>query len=239
MAKQKRKPKKKSIFKKLKLWTALITTLVIGKISYQIYQAPSVMFKPLEQYFMKTPKQTVSSYMKDFTRAENRKIEAEFLAAVVQQESSGNPLATTDWGFRWSLNPVNWYRPFSSATGAFQITRPTWQTYLRACKNLCDPPRWATRLSVGDSSALVSNWYFKKLLENRLIGTRSKRSRTFLSILHLCGQRRAERWLRNGHSLKKMRCGYHRVSKYINSLERHYQGFKKITQTNPSFIAKR
>ena len=51
----------------------------------------------------------------------------ELLAALAQVEGAGNPVARTYWRWRLSWNPLELYRPASSAVGMYQITDATFQ----------------------------------------------------------------------------------------------------------------
>ena len=60
-------------------------------------------------------------------------IAPEFLAALAQVESAGNPLAQTYWKWQLTWHPFGLYRPASSAVGMYQITDATFAQTKREC----------------------------------------------------------------------------------------------------------
>ena len=83
--------------------------------------------------FVKTPQETWREYGSLFSRHSTAIITPEFLAALAQVEGSGNPVARTYWRARLTWNPLELYRPASSAVGMFQLTDGTFKQAKRYC----------------------------------------------------------------------------------------------------------
>ena len=66
--------------------------------------------------------ETWHDYSRDFRRHATEIASPTFLAAMAQVESSGNPLATPKWRFRWSGSAWRWFSPESTSVGLFQLT---------------------------------------------------------------------------------------------------------------------
>ena len=92
---------------------------------YQVARKLGELLAPISVSFSKSPDSTWRDYGALFNRHSTDIVPAEFLAALAQVESDGNPIATTYWRWCWSWNPFEIYRPASSALGMFQFTDGT------------------------------------------------------------------------------------------------------------------
>jgi len=79
------------------------------------------------------PEQTWSRYGPLFRENSTDLVRPELLAALVQVESSGDPLARTYWRWRWTFDPFRMYAPASSAVGLLQITDGTYDQARHYC----------------------------------------------------------------------------------------------------------
>src|SRR6185436_2194380 len=107
----------------------LLSTLLLLLIGFfivnffvQIYRKPTEILRWAGLSRAKTTEQTWREYGDDFRRNGRGVITADFLAALSQLESSGDPLASPGWTFRWSTSPWRIYAPASSAVGLLQMT---------------------------------------------------------------------------------------------------------------------
>ena len=100
---------------------------------YQVVRKPAEIFAPVSASFAKSPDSTWQNYGSLFEKHSTKIISPEFLAALAQVEGSGNPVASTYWRWRWSWNPLEIYRPASSAVGMFQITDGTFAEARKYC----------------------------------------------------------------------------------------------------------
>ena len=91
-------------------------------LGYQVMQKPGELLAPISSWLIKTPDETWASYAPLFRRYATANVAPELLAALAQTESAGNPVATTYWRWRFSLNPLAIYRPASSSVGMYQMT---------------------------------------------------------------------------------------------------------------------
>ena len=80
-----------------------------------------------------SPEATWAEYGELFEEHSTELVRPALLAALVQVESAGNPLARTYWRWRWSWNPLELYAPASSAVGILQITDGTLVEASRLC----------------------------------------------------------------------------------------------------------
>jgi hypothetical protein len=238
--KTKKKVQKK--LQKLKIKVLVAALLAFSFCAYHIYHHPSLVFLPLSSSFYKTPTETWDSYGELFESYSSDKLAPEFLAALAQTESMGNPLALTYWSLSASLNPFHWFRPASTATGILQVTSPTWKEMKNFClqdmklikhaqTGVCRGNLFRFRIFASHSVHLVSAW-FHDFLEDKRLGDRD--TRKVLSVLHLCGKTKAKKFLRNSLNFKAIgRCGSHKPSLYFSKLERNYKQIRnyRLQQT--------
>src|SRR6202040_2292337 len=69
--------------------------------AYQLARKPTEIFFPVSGALYKTPAQTWRVYGPLFRRYATATISAPLLAALAQQEASGNPLVRTYWRWSW------------------------------------------------------------------------------------------------------------------------------------------
>ena len=102
---------------------ALIGLLVFAGVDvvYQVAHKPSELVALLPSA-PKPPEETWTAYGDLFRENATPLVRAELLAALVQAESSGDPLALPPWRFRFTLDPRGVYGPSSSAVGIMQMT---------------------------------------------------------------------------------------------------------------------
>jgi hypothetical protein len=112
---------------------------------YQVIRKPGELFAPVSGSLAKTPSSTWESYGGLFEEYSTSIISPELLAALAQVESDGNPVARTYWRWQWSWNPLEIYRPASSAVGMFQLTDGTFVEARKYCirdhKVMSEDPR--------------------------------------------------------------------------------------------------
>src|SRR5258707_10918119 len=127
------------------MWAApLAVRLVIGLIvlvavwsavnwTYHVTRKPTELFFPVSGTLAKAPPETWRQYAPLFRRHSTATISPELLAALAQVEGSGDPVARTYWRWQVAWNPLDVYRPASSAVGMYQITDPTFREARRYC----------------------------------------------------------------------------------------------------------
>jgi hypothetical protein len=102
--------------------TILLALFALVNLVYHVIRKPTELFVFVGNALDKEPAETWRQYGASFRAYSTSTITPELLAALVQVESSGNPLDRTYWRWRWSLNPFAIYQPASSAVGLTQMT---------------------------------------------------------------------------------------------------------------------
>src|SRR6185295_17355377 len=88
----------------------------------QVWRKPTELLRWAGLGEAKTPRRTWREFGGDFRRHSTRVITPDFLAALVQVESAGDPLASPSWRWRWTADPWRLYGPPSTAVGLLQMT---------------------------------------------------------------------------------------------------------------------
>src|SRR5882672_4344943 len=88
----------------------------------QVIRKPTEMFFPVSGTLAKAPPETWRRYGPLFREHSTAVLTPDLLAALAQVEGAGNPVARTYWRWRLTWNPLELYRPASSAVGMYQIT---------------------------------------------------------------------------------------------------------------------
>jgi hypothetical protein len=168
----------------------------------------------------------------------------ELLAALAQVEGAGNPVARTYWRWRVSLNPVEVYRPASSAVGMYQITDARFAEAKRYCIRehlaLDDGPWhdpgscWFNALyfrvlpshAVEMTSAFLDRRVAQILARQRIAGATPQQKQDLAAVIHLCGATAADAYARRGfRPAAGERCGEHPLGAYlarVNAMKRFF-----------------
>ena len=99
----------------------------------QVIRKPTEMFFPVSGTLAKAPPETWRQYGPLFRKHSTAVITPELLAALAQVEGAGDPVARTYWRWRLTWNPLELYRPASSAVGMYQITNAMFAEAKRYC----------------------------------------------------------------------------------------------------------
>src|SRR6266581_7411951 len=99
----------------------------------QVIRKPTEMFFPVSGTLAKAPAETWRQYGPLFRKHSTAVITPELLAALAQVEGAGDPVARTYWRWRPTWNPLELYRPASSAVGMYQITDAMFAEARRYC----------------------------------------------------------------------------------------------------------
>ena len=232
--------------------TAWLCLLVIGGFFllngiYQVIRKPGELFAPVSASFSKSPESTWQSYGLLFEEHSTNIISAEFLAALAQVESDGNPIARTYWRWQWSWNPFEIYRPASSALGMFQFTDGTFAEARKYCirdhKVAADGPWYDVH------SCWFNNFYIRtiashatemtaaylhqsvvELLDARPVARITMAQKQKLAgVIHLCGVKRGETFVRRDFRLAPgERCGTHSLHHYLNKIDLMKKRFARL-----------
>jgi hypothetical protein len=160
-------------------------------------------------------------------------VRAEVLAALIQAESAGDPLARTYWRWRWSWNPFEVYAPASSAVGILQITDGTFAEARRYC--IHDHAVAAEGAWLDPSACWFNALYFRTSAADSIEMTAARMHLVMVdvcarrprppgaadlaglaAVVHLCGRERGEAFAARGFRLAAgERCGDHDAREYV------------------------
>jgi hypothetical protein len=210
---------------------------------YQTIRKPTELLFPISGTLVKTPTETWRQYGSLFEKHSTAAISPELLAALAQVEGGGNPVARTYWRAQVTWNPLEVYRPASSAVGMFQMTDGTFQEAKRYCihnhKVVQDGP-WH------DTNSCWFNSLYTRVLPSHAIELAAaqldrgvaaavgQRHRTaslqqkhnLAAMIHLCGATAGRAYATRGFRLTpRQRCGDHDVGRYlarVNGMKRQF-----------------
>jgi hypothetical protein len=228
--------------------TAAVVAVAVGLAAanwvFQLVRKPSEAFFPLDGALAKTPAQTWREYGPLFREHATALMAPELLAALAQIEGGGNPVARTYWRWRAAWNPVEVYRPASSAVGMYQITDARFAEAKRYCirdhlpvdeGSWYDPGscwfnafyfRVVPSHAVELTSAFLDRRVAQTLARQRIAGATLQQKQDLAAVMHLCGATVADAYARRGfRPAPRQRCGDHDLRAYLarlNVLKRHF-----------------
>lgn len=232
---------------------AAVAVLLIGWVLvntvYHVARKPTELFFLVSDALYKTPAETWAAYGSIFRAHSTAVMTPELLAALAQIEGSGNPVARTYW--RWSLtpDPLEIYRPASSAVGMFQFTDGTFDEARHYCirnHRVVEDGPWNDF-----DSCWFNSLYFRVLpshsveltaayLDNRITATLARHHITRASLtqkqqlatlIHLCGAGAGNEFARRGFSLRSgQRCGDHEARGYLDKVARMKAVFVRLAR---------
>ncbi len=213
----------------------------------QVARKPTELLFPVSEAPPKTPADTWRQYGPIFREHSTAVITPDFLAALAQVESAGNPLARTYWRWRLTEDPFDVYRPASSAVGLYQITDGTFLQARRYCIHdhaaIDDGPWHAWRSCwfnslyfrlVPSHAAEMTSAFLDRSVARTLgrlkIGNAALRQKQDLAaVMHLCGVAAGEAYARSGlRSSVNRRCGDQDVRAYLARVQAMQRAFARI-----------
>ncbi len=217
---------------------------------YQVIRKPAELFAPISASMSKTPDSTWETYGRLFEKHSTSVIAPEFLAALAQVESDGNPVARTYWRWRWSWNPFDIYRPASSAVGMFQITDGTFAQARKYCirdhavvsdgpwydPNSCWFNGLYTRTLPSHAVEMTAAHLHRSVVETLGPGRTAKAStaqkQKLAAVIHLCGPKRGETFAARGFRVTPgERCGAHGLRRYLSKVDLMQKRFARLRQS--------
>jgi hypothetical protein len=225
---------------------SVLLVAVVAAVNWmvQVARKPTELFFPVSGLLAKTPAQTWRQYGSLFDKHSTAVIRPELLAALAQVEGSGNPVARTYWKWQFSWNPLEVYRPASSAVGMFQITDGTFAQAKRYCiqdhivveDGQWHDPRscWFNALymrvvpshAVELTAALLDRTVAGTLRRHRIARASLQQRQDLAAVIHLCGAGAGSSYANRGFRLRRgERCGDHNVRRYlaeVNALKRQF-----------------
>jgi hypothetical protein len=214
--------------------------------AFHAFNKPTEIFFPLDQSLDKHPVETWKQYESLFREHATAIITPEFLAALAQVEGGGNPVARTYWRWQLSWNPLEWYRPASSAAGMFQITDGTFSDAKRYCIHdhmVVEDGPWNdihscwfnslyTRIlpshAIELTAALLDRGVTQAIGPKRIGEVTPQRKQDLAAIIHLCGAGAGRAYAKRGFRLtSRQRCGDHDVRNYLKRINALTHRFAK------------
>jgi hypothetical protein len=213
----------------------------------QVIRKPTEMFFPVSGTLAKAPPETWRRYGPLFREHSTAVITPELLAALAQVEGAGNPVARTYWRWRLTWNPLELYRPASSAVGMYQITDAMFAEAKRYCIHdhvVVEEGPWHelgscwfngfyTRIVPSHAVELTAAF-----LDRRVAGTIARRRITdatlpqkqdLAALIHLCGAAWGDGYARRGfRRTGAERCGEHDVDGYLAQVHAMRRQFVRL-----------
>lgn len=214
---------------------------------YQVLRKPGEIFAPISASLSKSPESTWRRYGTLFEKYSTSIVSPQFLAALAQVESDGNPIALTGWRWQWSWNPFEIYRPASSALGMFQITDGRFAEARKYCvrdhKVVTEGP-WHdfgscwfnslyTRTLASHAVEMTAGYLHQNVVDTLAARGTPKASlaqkQRLAAVIHLCGLKRAETLLARGFRLTQgERCGNHSLQRYLIQIDLMKNRFARL-----------
>ena len=234
----------------VQIFTVAATLVLVGSAvnwAYHTFHKPTEVLFPLANALDKQPFETWREYGSLFREHATEIITADLLAALAQVESAGNPVARTYWRWRRSWNPLEFYRPASSAVGMFQITDATFQEGSHYCihdHRVVQEGRWHDLHScwfnslysrVLPSHAIELTAAFLDRAVARAVRHGRKPLPTFrqkqdlAALIHLCGAGAGHAYVARGFRLTPhQRCGNHSAKVYLDRVNDMKRTFARL-----------
>jgi len=219
--------------------------------TYHAIKKPSEVLFPLDASLTKSPSGTWKQYGLLFRKHSTAVITPELLAALAQVEGSGNPVARTYWRWRQTWNPLELYRPASSAAGMYQITDSTFREAKRYCihdHKVAEDGPWNdvnscwfnsiyTRVlpshAIELTAAQLDRAVASTIGQRRIASITLQRKQDLAAVIHLCGTGAGQVYARNGFRLtSRQRCGDHNVSRYLAQVSEMKRQFARMVSAD-------
>jgi hypothetical protein len=215
----------------------LLAVFALVNLVYHVIRKPTELFVLVGNALDKEPAETWRQYAPLFRIYSTSTITPELLAALVQVESSGNPLDRTYWRWRWSLNPFAIYQPASSAVGLTQMTNGAFAEAAPFCirdHTVTDSGCGSTFLyvrAIPSHAIELASIYLDRNVADVLarVGDAKptpQQRQDLAAFIHLCGAGPATAFARRKFQMvADERCGDHLVAGYVarvNAMKRQF-----------------
>jgi transglycosylase-like protein with SLT domain len=214
---------------------------------YQVIRKPGEILAPISGSLSKYPVSTWENYGRLFEEYSTNIISPEFLAALAQVESDGNPVARTYWRWQWSWRPFEIYRPASSALGMFQMTDGTFAEARKYCirnhivltedsrsdQGSCWFNRFYFRTLPSHAVEMTAAYLHRSVMDTLAAHRRDKASlaqkQRLAAVIHLCGLKRGETFANRGFRVMPgEHCGTHNLQGYLTQVDLMKKRFAKL-----------
>ena len=227
--------------------TTILMFLLGVNWTYHAFNKPAEILFPLDHSLNKSPAETWKQYGSLFRDHATSTITPELLAALAQAEGGGNPVARTYWQWRLTWNPLELYRPASSAVGMYQITDGTFREARRYCihdhrvvedgpwhdLNSCWFNSLYSRILPGHAiqltSALLDRHVSRTIAARRSDSVTLQQKQDLAAVIHLCGATAGRTYVTRGFRLNPhQRCGDHDARHYLTRVNVMKQQFARL-----------
>ncbi len=223
----------------------VLTVLAAINLIYQVINKPAELVGLFSSGSYKSSASTWKAYGDLFQEHSTAIMTPEFLAAMAQAESGGNPLVTPPWKWSLTTNIFKIYAPASTSIGLFQYTKPTFQDAKRFCIhnhkvalsggfweiNSCWFNFLYTRILPSHAIEMTSArlHYYVKLITAR-IGqdeTSLTNQQKLAAVIHLCGVQKGKRFAAAGFDFAAIpKCGSHNPRSYYRRIRKTAAKFR-------------
>ena len=222
---------------------------------YHAINKPTEVFFPLDNALDKNLAETWREYGPLFREHATAVITPELLAALAQVEGSGNPVARTYWRWQLSWNPLEWYRPASSAVGMYQLTDGTFQAAKRYCVHdhmVVEDGPWHdlqscwfnslyTRVlpshAIELTAALLDRQVANAIGSKSRVAAMLQQKQTLAAVIHLCGAGAGHDFAVRGFRLSPhQRCGDHDVRTYLAKIDDMKRRFARLAAGSTRYV---
>jgi hypothetical protein len=229
---------------------ALIALVLFLCVNYavQVARKPTELLGLVFSPAPLTPAETWARYAADVRESATAVVRPELLAALIQVESSGDPLARTYWRWSWTLDPFRVWAPASSAVGLLQMTDANFAEARHYCVRdhrvlRDDGPVWARcwwsglyfrtvpRHAIEMTAALLHVEVTEALGRQRLAALGAAQRDALAATAHLCGKARAAALVQNGLRPRSgERCGDHELRGYLERVRGLTATFERMAR---------
>ncbi|MFA6093297.1 MAG: transglycosylase SLT domain-containing protein [Elusimicrobiota bacterium] len=210
------------------LWVIVFFTI---NFFVQVARKPTELLRFARFGSEKSVHRTWKEFEAEFREHGTRVITPEFLAALAQVESSGNPYAQPAWVWRWSKDPSRIYGPPSSAVGLMQITDGNLETAGRFCiregrvstQDCWFNPLYA-RLSPADSVEMTAAFLHSQVQRMAPQKASLRQRQELAAVIHLCGPEKGLPFVRSGFDAQSLgSCGTQPVVAYVRRVMQYHR----------------
>ena len=221
-------------FYQAKITLIVIGAIFLGNFALQMVRKPTELLSFIGINNKKTPASTWSAYSEDFLKNSTNVVTPDFLAAIAQVESAGDPVAQPAWTLKLSRDFFRWYSPASSAVGLMQITAGNYEE----AKNLCIREGQVVRAGFWyEADSCWFNSLYSRVLPSHSIEMAAaymhfqveailkklkrhdvavEKKQRLAAVIHLCGRERGYTFASDGFAFRHFQtCGSHDARAYV------------------------
>lgn len=214
----------------------LLLALILANFLAQVAMKPSELYRFTGIGQAKTARETWDKYQPQFQLHGTKVMTPDFLAALAQTESSGNPYAQPSWVWRLRAYPWRMFGPASSAVGLMQMTDGNFEQARRFCirnhrpaAEGCGLNAFYSRLSPSDSIEMTSAFLHRQVERLTPPKTPLRRRQELAAVIHLCGPEKGPEFIRARFDPAPLGvCGRQAVGPYVRRVRLYQEQFLRM-----------